>query len=314
MAKQRPYAKDYSQHSTQYTYRASQFGFTFIIGRLFSLLFTCLGKILDALLFTRHTFGENIGLFQQMLTVPTRAIGKLVGFVVQAIFELPSNLGHYVIDKPLAWLFSGYSNFGELSWVKKCNCSKPMQMPAGFLLGLIPAVTRYIIYNVIVLPDTLIAMTTELVCDAIALAYNTVSNFALRIASAFIGGSQKKPPPPPKNGDPCQNQRDDGPQFSYNEDGSFDVVFSNKRQNVMHKHNPEGHKTVKINPKQSLANTTTSLKKMLNVKPRDTNSKIPTWNDPNNAYSIPSQSQATSIDTQTEQKNSPSLNLNAVNG
>lgn len=182
-------AQTYSKYSVNFLEKSADQGLRYTFYRLFSVIPSSIGHVLDTLLGLDGLFFEKdshfSGPFGFLLGIVPLLVGLVVGQILQIILNVPSYLGYYLFDFPLRLLFRDFhKSMLEyhpllsllLSVLIKYTEATPTQMQGmfGFTLGLLPHIARHLVNRISATICSIIDFTIDNICDGIRFVYSSI--------------------------------------------------------------------------------------------------------------------------------------------
>ena len=185
-------AKTYSAYTVNFLEKSTDQGLGYTFSRLFSVIPSNIGHLLDTLLGLDGLFFEKDSHFSGpcgfLLGFIPLIVGFILGKILQVILNAPSYLAYYLLDVPLSWLFRGEYRFNKImvefpllnlisSLLIKFTEATPTQMQGlfGFALGLFPHIARHLVNRIGAIFTSIIDFAIDNICDGIRFMYAIVA-------------------------------------------------------------------------------------------------------------------------------------------
>jgi hypothetical protein len=199
-------AKTYSAYTVNFLEKSADQGLRYSVSRLFSVLPSGIGHIIDTLLGLDGLFFESdshfSGPFGFLLGIIPLLLGLILGQILQLALNVFSYLGYYLLDFPLRLVIRDFHKVMVEVWLLnlisslliKFTEATPTQMQGlfGFTLGFWPHIARHLINRIGATFTSIVDFIVDNICDGIRFMYLTVSQELLGEKSLDNKPSQAK--------------------------------------------------------------------------------------------------------------------------
>lgn len=174
----------YSQYNEQFREKANTLGFSYSLRHTLTVIPTAFAHLGDTILHLDGTLGKKDkndyahGPLGAILTFPLMFIGTVIGTALQWLFNIPSYVGHYLLDRPLGISKVMVDTPLELLSMLTYNLTTGLPLPLhmrgffGFILGVVPEIVRYSVNRLLATITSTLKYLVDHLCDGIRAIYS----------------------------------------------------------------------------------------------------------------------------------------------